>query len=383
MNDNEAAFRPAAIVAVMIVGIVGVLIPGLQPQLLGALAHEGRLSASALGLLATVELLTMGIAAGASSFVLPVTRLRLIAAIAIILTAALDLMTPSFGGGLLLAVRAATGLAEGVLIWIAIGLIARSAEPALWSGIYLLVQTLAQLGLATLLGLFVIPRLGSSGGFAGLGLFTLLGLAALPWLPTHYKPLEAGHETSGLPPARGLVALAGVLLYLGFVVAVWVYIEPLGLERGIDPATLAVVAPLALGMQVVGAGIATLLAGRLPALLVVVLVAAVNLGLLAVMGLSSSAPAFVGATAIFGLLWLFAMPFMVPLVIAADPSRRGAVLIGGAQLIGSSLGPLVASFLVSDTDVAPVLWFGAASLVLGVGAFAAAVSRRPATSALP
>ncbi|QXQ07601.1 hypothetical protein KX816_06165 [Sphingosinicellaceae bacterium] len=383
LNDNEAGFRPAAIIAVVAVGTVGMMVPGLQPQLLGALAHDGRLTASALGLLATVELLTMGIAAGASSFVLPVTRLRLIAAVAIILTAALDLITPSVGGWLLLVVRAVTGVAEGVLTWIAIGLIVRSIEPARWSGIYLLVQTLAQLGLATLLGLYVIPSLGSTGGFAGLGLFTLLGLAALPWLPERYQPIETGHETSGLPPARGLVALAGVLLYLGFIIAVWVYVEPLGLERGIDAATLAVVTPLSLGMQVVGVGFATVLAERIPALLVVILVAAANLALLAVMGLASSATAFVGATAIFGLLWLFAMPFMVPLVIAADPSRRAAVLIGGAQLVGASLGPLAASFLVTDTNVAPVLWFGATSLVLAVGAFAAATSRRPAAPALP
>ena len=166
------------------------------------------------------------------------------------------------------------------------------------------------------------------------------------------------------------------MLYLGFIIAVWVYIEPLGLERGIDPATLAVIAPLALGMQIVGAGLATLLADRIPALLTVALVAVANLVLLAVMGLATSATAYVGATAVFGLLWLFAMPFMVPLVMAADPSRRAAVLIGGAQLIGASLGPLAASFLVTDANVAPVLWFGAAALVLATAAFALAASRK-------
>ncbi len=384
LNGNEA-FAPAAVVAVMIVGSVGVLIPGLQPQLLGALAHEGRLAASTLGLVATVELLAMGIGAGASNFVLPVTRLRLVAAVAIMLTAALDLITPGVGGGALLAVRAASGLAEGVLIWIAIGLIVRSAEPVRWSAIYLLAQTLAQLGLATLLGLYVIPRFASRGGFTGLGLVTLLGLAALPWLPRRYDAVEAAPETGGLPPPRGLLALAGVLFYLGFVVAVWVYVEPLGIQRGIAPDTLAVVTPLALGMQVVGAGMATLLAGRLPAAKVVAVVAAVNLGVLAAMGVSTSATAFVAAAAGFGFLWLFAMPFQIPLVIAADPSRRAAVLIGGAQLIGSSLGPLGASFLVTDGDVSPVLWLGAASLLLGVGALVAAASGtgRRATPALP
>ena len=50
--------------AIMYVGIIGVMIAGLQPLLLGALQLEGRLNAAQLGHAATAELLTMGIAAG-------------------------------------------------------------------------------------------------------------------------------------------------------------------------------------------------------------------------------------------------------------------------------------------------------------------------------
>lgn len=364
-------FAPGAIIAVLAVGTAGVLIPGLQPQLLGALAHEGRVSAAELGIVATVELLAMGIAAGGAGFVLPLTLLRAIAAVALLAAAALDWLTPAATGSALIGVRAAAGLAEGVLVWIAIGLIIRMASPERWSGLYLMVQTLAQFGVASLLGLVVIPAAGARGGFEVLAVATALALAALPWLPRAYAPLDGGDAT-GRPPPRGLLALAGVVLYLGFVVAVWVYVEPLGLQRGIAPATIAVVAPLSLAMQVIGAGLATVVAGRLPALPVVGAVAAANLALLAVMATTTSPPLFVAATAVFGLLWLFAMPFHIPLVVAADPSRRAAALIGGAQLVGASLGPLAASALVSEHDVTPVLSFGAAALLLGVGTLAVA-----------
>lgn len=365
-------FAPGAVVAVMAVGVAGVLIPGLQPQLLGALAHEGRMSASELGIVATVELLAMGIAAGGAGFVLPVIRLRAIAAIALLAAAMLDWLTPAASGALLIGTRAVAGLAEGVLVWIAIGLIIRTAHPERWSGIYLMIQTLAQFAIATLLGLVVIPAAGSRGGFDALAAATALALAALPWLPRAYAPLDGVHATSGSPPARGLVALAGVVLYLGFIVAVWVYVEPLGLQRGIPAATLAIVAPLSLAMQVIGSGVATIVAGRLPALPVVAGVAVVNLALLVLMGSTTSPAVFLGATAVFGLLWLFSMTFQIPLVVAADPSRRAAALIGGAQLIGASLGPFAASLLVSGQDVTPVLVFGAAALVLGVTTLAVA-----------
>jgi DHA1 family inner membrane transport protein len=364
------------VLAIFVVGVVGVLIPGLQPQLLGALAAEGRLSVAALGILATVELLAMGIAAGASGFVLPVTRLRATAGVALLVTAAADLLTPLLGTGPLFGARIVAGLGEGVLIWIAIGFIIRTDRPERWSGIYLAVQTLAQFALASAIGYVAAT---SAGGFTALGCVTLAGLLGLPWLPAAYPPLTASDDTSGLPPARGLVALGGVVLYLAFIVAVWVYIEPLGLERGISQATIHLVAPLSLGMQVLGAGAATLLAGRLPARGTIVAVGLINLGLLAVMGAPPSAATFVVATAAFGFLWLFALPFQIPIVIAADPSRRAALLIGGAQLTGSSLGPLFAGILIGDRDVAHVLWFGAVCAIAGITALIGAVAMRKMT----
>jgi len=361
------------VLAIFVVGVIGVLIPGLQPQLLGALAAEGRLSVAALGILATVELLAMGIAAGAAGFVFPITRLRGVAGAALVGTAAADLLTPFLDTGPLFAARVVAGLGEGMLIWIVIGFIVRADRPERWSGIYLAAQTLAQFALASAIGYVAAT---SAGGFTALGAVTLAGLIALPWLPRAYPPLVVTDDMGGLPPTRGLVALGGVVLYLAFIVAVWVYIEPLGLERGISQATIHLVAPLSLGMQVLGAGAATLLAGRLPVRGTIVIVGLVNLGLLAIMAVPPSAAAFVVATAAFGFLWLFALPFQIPIVIAADPSRRAALLIGGAQLTGSSLGPLLAGVLIGDRHVAHVLWFGAVCAIAGVAGLIGPVAMR-------
>ena len=272
---------------------------------------------------------------------------------------------PLFDGAALFGARIVAGLGEGVLIWIAIGFIIRTTSPERWSGVYLAVQTLAQFALATVIGLLAA---GSGRGFAILGIATLAGLLIVPWMARDYAPIVAGEEATGPPPPRGIAALAGVTLYLAFIVAVWVYLEPLGLERGIAPSTIHVIAPLSLAMQVLGAGAATLLAGRLPARTTIAVVGLVNLALLAVMAAPPSSSVFIAATAAFGFLWLFVMPFQIPVAIAADPSRRAALLIGGAQLIGSSLGPFFAGMLVYENSVTPVLWFGTACIVAGVAA---------------
>jgi len=361
------------VLAIFVVGVIGVLIPGLQPQLLGALAAEGRLSVTALGMLATVELLAMGIAAGAAGFVLQVTRLRAITGAALLIAGGADLLTPWLDTGPLFGARIVAGLAEGVLIWIMIGFIIRTDRPERWSGIYLAVQTMAQFALASAIG---YSAASSAGAFGALGAVTLAGLLALPWLPGSYPPLLVSDDAGGMPPVRGLVALAGVVAYLAFIVAIWVYLEPLALDHGIAPATIHLMAPLALAMQVIGAGVATLLAGRLPARLAIAVVGLLNLGLLAILAAPPSPAAFVAATAAFGFLWLFILPFQITIAIDADPSRRAALLIGGAQLTGSSLGPLLAGILIGEKDVGRVLLFGAGCAIAGMAALIGAGTRR-------
>ncbi|MET4665913.1 hypothetical protein [Sphingomonas sp. PvP056] len=364
--------RAGHVAAILVVGVIGVLIAGLQPQLLGALALEGRLSVAALGGLATVELLAMGIAAAAASFILPANRLRAIALCALLATGLLDLATPLCGSGDIFAARIAAGLGEGVLIWIAIGFIVGTARPERWSGIYLALQTLAQCALASFIGLFAAS---SGGGFGTLGAVTLAGVVAVRWMPDAHAASAGDADGGTLPHGRGLLALAGVLLYLAFIVAIWVYVEPLARQRGVLAPTVRFIVPLSLAMQVIGAGAATVLAGRLPPRATILYVGLLNLGVLAVMAEAPSG-LFVVAIAMFGFLWLFALPFQVSLVIAADPTRRAAVLIGGAQLTGSSLGPLLASALVADSNVASVLLFGTICLVAAVLALLGAGSPR-------
>jgi len=339
-----------------------VLIAGLQPQLLGALAREGRLSDTQLGLTATIELLAMGLAAGGIGLLIKPVRLRMITLAATIMVVLADCITPSLSGGEIMLARIVAGLASGVLIWITIGLIARAAMPERWAGIFLMTQTLAQFGVAAILA-SVIPVSGAHGGFLALGGISLIALLCLPFLPRSYPPLERGEETTALPPRAGMAALVSVLIYLAFVVGLWVYLEPLAIRGGIDSGAVALAVPIGLGAQVAGALLATLIVGRVKAFWVVLGAAAMNLVLLAVFGDGPAAPLFLAATGMFGFLWMFIMPFQLELVIIVDPTRRAATLIGGAQLIGSSLGPLLASMLVGERQVGNVLWMGAACIL--------------------
>src|SRR5689334_8773607 len=70
------------IFAIMFVGVAGIMIAGVGPDLLGNLERSGRLTPSQLGQAFAAELLTLGIAAFVSGAVLKPARLKLIGVVA-------------------------------------------------------------------------------------------------------------------------------------------------------------------------------------------------------------------------------------------------------------------------------------------------------------
>jgi hypothetical protein len=353
--------------AVMTVGVMGVMIAGLQPLLLGALAQEGRLTAAQIGHAATAELLTMGLAAGMAGAWLKAERLKLIALVSGLVLALLNVATLKTTGEMITLVRAAAGVPSGLMIWVTIGMVSRAPRPERWSGIYLTVQTLAQFLLAAALTAWVVGRWGANGGFLALAAVSAFcGLAGLAG-PDRYAPLahEDGVEAKGIPVA-GWVSLTAAFLFLAFIVGVWVYAEPLSRQAGHPPSVAGTAVSLSLACQVLGGAAATVFAHRIRWFWALIGCAILDFGLLFLFANLPKPELYLAATGLFGFLWLFVLPFLAPMAIEADPSRRSAVLLGGAQLLGGSLGPLMASALVTDTDARGALGFGAAALAVSV-----------------
>lgn len=352
--------------AVMFLGVTAIMIAGLQPLLLGTLEHEGRLTANQLGQAATAELLAMGLAAFVSGAALKPAQLKLIGIAASLILAAIDFATPFVAGDTITLMRGLAGLPSGVLMWITIALIARTPTPERWSGVYLTVQTLAQFVVATILSATIVPSFGSDGGWFALGCLCVVTAVVALAVPTQYAPLPKTESNSSLPGLRGWIALVAAFLYSAFTIGVWVYAEPLSKQAGHDPGVTGAAVSISLACQVAGGTAATLLAGRVNWLWTTLIAAVINVGLLIGFYNLPDAQTFLILSGAFGFLWIFILPFLVPMVIEADPTRRAAVLIGGAQVLGGSFGPFFASLLVSDTDARGAILFGGACLVIAV-----------------
>jgi hypothetical protein len=345
-------FTPTEAGAAILLGLLALLISGLMGLLLGALSQEGRLSAPGIGLTAMLEALSTGLVTGAAGIVLKPVRLRTIAAIAAVALVVLDLATTRASGGSVMIVRALAGLPEGILLWISIGFISRTATPERWAAILFTGMGLTQLAVATGLSAWVLPGFGANGGYVTVAVAAALAIPVAVYLPrTLGSVVEGGGETSGSPPFRGWVALAGTLCMAASLMAVSVYVIPLAVQAGLSVAVGRTAISVALACQMAGGALATVLAGRVRYITVFWICAAVFLATWSAYAAHAPAWLFVAMSGLSGLAAFIAGPFLVPMTVEADPSRRAAMQSGAVQLLAGAFGPLLASFAVTDKNV--------------------------------
>ncbi|MBV9331225.1 MAG: MFS transporter [Alphaproteobacteria bacterium] len=361
-------------------GVVSLLFAGVLPALLGALFDEHRLSAAGFGECAAIEALSMGVSTALSGILLPARRLRLLGLVATLVLAALDFRGVGAGEDAVLVLRGLAGLPEGLLLWISVGMIARSETPERWAGVFFTATTAAQMLLALAFAVTVIPKFGADGGFVMLGSCTLLGAAAAIAAPDAYGALPGSEGAAGPPPLLGWVALLATIIYVAAGGAVAAYLQPLAQEAGLSANIARTTLWISLAAQIAGGAAATALAGRMRYLTAFLVSSAVFLANWAVMAIRAGEWAFIFANLAGGFFTVFVAPFLVPMTIEADPSRRAALQSGGAQLLAGALGPLVSSQVVNERDVRGVLALGAAFLIAGlaiiIGLHVTAVRRR-------
>jgi predicted MFS family arabinose efflux permease len=372
--STQTSTRAAA--ASLTVGVIALLIAGLQPLVLGGLLREGRLTEAEIGLTAMVELLTLGLTCGLAAARLKAEHIRLRLILAALAHAGVTLAGVGATGLWIIADRAVAGVFEGLMLWGTINMIVRAHNPERVAGVFATTQTLGQLVAASGLALFVVPRFGVNGA-----LVVLTGLSVLAALvagvgQSRYDRLPSSPGGKGPINAAAVAGLVSIFLFMAFIVATWVYLEPLAARSGLTPQAAGLTISIALGAQVAGGAAATALGGRWRSLPVLLGVVVIYAAVLLVLASRPSPPVFMAAMAVFGFLWMFALPIQTQRMIEIDPTRRAALQVGAAQLLGSAFGPLCAALLVQDAGSAQALILGGGFLILSVSLLLVSARKR-------
>lgn len=379
------ALSPRETAGAIGLGVVSLLYAGVIAVMLGGMADEGRLSAAGIGYCAGLEGLTMGLTTALAGILLKPQRLRMLGIAAAIALVAIDIATTLTSGASVFAARIAAGVPEGLLLWLTISMIARSAVPERWAGVFFTAMVAGQLVLAFLFSSFVMGHWGANGAFVTMGLMSLPAIGFALIAPDSYAPLPKPEGESGAPPFRGWIALLGTLFFTGTAAAVGTFLTPLAHEAGLSSEVARTALWIGLVAQVAGGSTATALGDRVHYMAVFVFVTLGFLAAMVVFDRQVPAAAFIAANALIGYVAILLGPYLVPMTIEADPSRRAAVLSASTQVVAGSVAPFTAAMLVRGTDVHNVLIFGAFILLTGLAIFVGlqALNRRAARSAVP
>lgn len=355
--------RAGVLTASLLIGAASMLILGIAPILFGGLAEAGRLSLAGVGQAATLE--TLGLAVGATfgPSVMNAGRMRAKTATAALLLMIVNLvMLRLRGATLILADRALSGLCEGFLLAAVIVVLTHSRRPDRMNGLLLGVSSVPQVVAAYLLPTAIIPRFGLDAGFLILVGGAVVAAAAAPALVERVR-LSEDHLGGRLQLSPAACAFAlGAFLQSVAIGGAWNYAERLAAQHHLGAQTVGAALASSLFFQVGGALASAWLSSRLPARRVLVAGSCVQALVLVGMVVLAAPLAYIALSCAFGLFWLALSPFQVREVIALDPSRRLAILMAPLGLVGMSVGPLAASFIVTDDDVSIGFWAAATLL---------------------
>ena len=351
--------RPQGAVAAIGVGTAAMVGIGVQTLLLEAMVRAGRLSAGLVHPAVLTDLFGMGAAIAIASCFLAPDRLRQKTVAAALASVVLSLLVVFAHGWQVVALRGLAGLADGLLIWITVGFLARRSPPEPWAAGFFVTQSLGQIFLVGVTGGLLLPSFGLAAGLMAPVAMSALALLLAVRLPAHLEPLPRT-APAGLPSRRGLMGLAALFAYVAAGTGAWANMKAMAGNGALTGTTVSV----SLCAQALGALFAILSVGRLQPGQVFAGASVATLAAYAVLAAQPPPAVFVAAFAVASFSGMALGARLFSFLTDTDPSRRAAATSASAQLTGSALGPVVASAVVGGGDPRLALAAGAVLVAL-------------------
>ncbi|CAB3769682.1 MFS transporter [Burkholderia sp. MSh2] len=390
-DGRAPAFARSTLVALVAFAAITPLLLLVAPAVAAQLATQLGLSASQIGTYFFVELGAFSLATVPSYLWLGRIDARRVAAWAIALFGAGNLLTALWMPGfpLLLALRAATALGGGSLMVLCMTSAATSGNSDRVYGLWVVGQLVAGA-----IGLFLLPHV-----FAAFGLRALyVALAALALLAAPLSrgfPSSLGTRTTSAHPARGtptqtprrfvVLAIGAVLTFYLAIGSVWTFASRAAAEAGLDPQSTGNVLAIASVMGIAGAALAACAGGRLARRAMLAAGYALLAASLVALAATRQAGGYSAAIFAFKFAWTFVLPFILATVAQIDTSGRLVATLNFVIGAGLAAGPLGAGLMLDAGGSMHALF--AAATAVAIVSFAALrhIDRRtrPSVSSQP
>ncbi|WP_269504339.1 MFS transporter [Burkholderia sp. IMCC1007] len=389
-SDGRAStFARSTLVALVVFAAITPLLLLVAPAVAGQLATQLGLSASQIGTYFFVELGAFSLATVPSYLWLGRADARRVAACAIALFGAGNLLTAVWMPGFvaLLALRAVTALGGGSLMVLCMTSAATSENSDRVYGLWVVGQLIAGA-----IGLFVLPHV-----FAAFGLRALY--VALAVLAVIAAPLSRGFSAtlgaratsaqatrdavSDTPRLSVALAIGAVLTFYLAIGSVWTFASRAAAQAGLDPQSTGNVLAIASVMGIAGAALASCAGGRVARRAMLAAGYALLAASLVALAALPHASGYGAAIFAFKFAWTFVLPFILATVAQIDRSGRLVATLNFVIGAGLAAGPLLAGLLLDAGGTMHTLF--AIATAVAIASFAALrhIDRRAAAAVIP
>ncbi|MCA3777226.1 MAG: MFS transporter [Burkholderia sp.] len=390
-DGRASTFARSTLAALVVFAAITPLLLLVAPAVAGQLATQLGLSASQIGTYFFVELGAFSLATVPSYLWLGRVDARRVAACAVTLFGAGNLLTALWmpGFAALLALRAVTALGGGSLMVLCMTSAATSRNSARVYGLWVVGQLIAGA-----IGLFVLPHV-----FAAFGLRALyVALAALALLAAPLSrgfPSSLGTRMAAAHTARGdatqtprsfvVLAIGAVLTFYLAIGSVWTFASRAAAEAGLEPQSTGNVLAIASVMGIAGAVLASCAGGRLARRAMLAAGYALLAASLVALATMRHTGGYSAAIFAFKFAWTFVLPFILATVAQIDTSGRLVATLNFVIGAGLAAGPLLAGLMLDAGGTMRALFVAATAVAIVSFAALRHIDRRarPSLSSQP
>jgi len=355
----------AALVAAYSVGMVMMYV---IPLVVGSIADAFGVREGTAGIVSSLELGTMAVAAFTLSARFGKRNVRGLVFISIsgVFVGNVVSMFSVLAGKwpLFVILRGMIGLCEGCLFAASAGMAARTSNPertfSFLAGWEVLVSVLT---IASVAGL--VEMMGPSGVYAGLGCVSLLIAPLLVWFP------KDGGETVREERQDSRIGLMVVLLLIGLTVfavglnTVWPYTERIGVSHGFPLARISLVLLAAASFSILGPVLCGILGTRFGRVLPISIGILVQIAAMLILVHTKSFTWYAGAMIVEGMALMYYLPLLNGLMAFYDPTGGVNVIAAGTTTMAVAVGPLLGgSVLNAGGDYRTLGWIAVATYVV-------------------
>ncbi|WP_416268224.1 MFS transporter [Burkholderia cepacia] len=369
-DGRASTFARSTLVALVVFAAITPLLLLVAPAVAGQLATQLGLSASQIGTYFFVELGAFSLATVPSYLWLGRIDARRVAAFAIALFGAGNLLTALWMPGFvaLLALRAVTALGGGSLMVLCMTSAATSENSDRVYGLWVVGQLIAGA-----IGLFVLPHVFAAFGLRALYV-ALAGLALLAAPLSRGFPSSLGARTAPAQHARGaaartpqgsiVLAIGAVLTFYLAIGSVWTFASRAATEAGLDPQSTGNVLAIASVMGIAGAALASCAGGRLARRAMLTAGYALLAASLVALAVMRQAGGYSAAIFAFKFAWTFVLPFILATVAQIDTSGRLVATLNFVIGAGLAAGPLLAGLMLDAGGTMHALFTAATAVAI-------------------